>query len=271
MTNSASLCHKQIVSYSLHSHDRFKEVDDWTCLSGEMIHRVHGALYDLPESNPDRVRVNLRRRQDGHEVPVYDEDGFRVHRRVPTPGRFRTSGALADLTKVHDLFSPDDRGKKTYHAYPLAFTKRYGNVQASMTLRPYEPVLANINQVLTPPANGDGDEDEHEEWEQQRRGAPVVHGTHCQIYNSISHRVRDQARFHYVQLGLVTSVFSGTTTTTEHGKRRFLTRKEFCSNGLPHQRYANAVQGEDQPQALRIEQTFTVDVHRLRRRHRNGR
>ncbi|KAF8121160.1 hypothetical protein EV363DRAFT_1302449 [Boletus edulis] len=290
------LTHVRSLSFSIAHHLVFKEVDQWTCLSGDILHRAHpGPLYDLPESDPDRVEVDLRRIRGGHDVPVYDTDGYRVRRRVPTRGRSTTSGALVDLTKVHDLFSPDERGKKTYHAYPLAFTKRFGNVQSSTTLRPYDPVIDKINRELTPPANANANDDDDDDadadasdagGEEERRGdrgdrrrrlrprrprgAPVVRGTHSQLYNAISHRVRDQARFHYVQLGLVTSVLCGSTATTEHGKRRFASRKAFCRNGLPHERHANALRGDDQPQALRIEQTFTVDVYRLRRRHRNG-
>ena len=39
-------------------------------------------------------------------------------------------GALVDLSKVDVLFPPDKRGKNTYHAYALGFTRCYGNVQA---------------------------------------------------------------------------------------------------------------------------------------------
>ncbi|KAG6370420.1 hypothetical protein JVT61DRAFT_12032 [Boletus reticuloceps] len=138
------------------THLRFKEVDNWTCLSSDILHCAHlGHIYDLLDSDPDHVRVDLRRLQGGHDVPVYDADGFRIRQRVPTPSRSRTSGALADLTKIHDLFTPNERGKKTYHTYPFAFTKCFGNVQSSTTLHPYDLVLDKINRVLTPPANED--------------------------------------------------------------------------------------------------------------------
>ncbi|KAF8432920.1 hypothetical protein L210DRAFT_3650025 [Boletus edulis BED1] len=104
------LTHVRSLSFSIAHHLIFKEVDQWTCLSGDILHRAHpGPLYDLPESDPDRVEVDLRRIRGGHDVPVYDTEGYRVRRRVPTRGRSTTSGALVDLTKVHDLFSPDER------------------------------------------------------------------------------------------------------------------------------------------------------------------
>ncbi|KAG8213176.1 hypothetical protein J3R82DRAFT_11594 [Butyriboletus roseoflavus] len=76
-------------------------------------------------------------------------------------------------------------------------------------------------------------------------GAPVVHGTHTQIYNAISRHVCNQAHFHYVQLGLATSIFIGTLANTVASKRRFEQHKQHCSNGLPHQHFTSAIRGDD--------------------------
>ena len=259
---------------------RFEEVERWRRVDGASLHEVYDELYDRPASDPARVRVNLRGRADraGHAVPVYNGDGFRVRRRIPST--FQESGALVDLQKVEALFPPDDMGRSTYHLYPLAFTRRYGNVQANAIVQPFHKVIEDVNRVLSPAIDGapgeggeEGDDDEHAYLfgDEVRRGAAVVRGTHAQIYNAISHRCREQARFHYVQLGLVTSAMAGTTATTVQGRRRFQRRKQHCVDGLPHERYAIAVQGDGQPQALRLEQTFTVEVSRLREEHRNGR
>ncbi|KAF8119387.1 hypothetical protein EV363DRAFT_1199073, partial [Boletus edulis] len=262
------LANIRLMSFSVAHHILFRQVQDWNNVPGRILHRLYDNLYDLPDTDPQRVQVDIRRRRDGHEFPVYDVDGYRVRRRLPKT--FTESGALADLTKIDGLFPPDDHGKNTYHAYPLAFTKQFGNVQAKRTLSCFDDILRNINTVLSPAIDP---EDQHgylfgDEFE---RGAPVIRGTHAQIYNAMFHRVRDQARFHYVQLGLGTSVLSGTTAKTQAAKRRFAQRKQHCLNGLPHQRFASALRGDDQPQALRIEQTFSVDVHRLRQEHKNGR
>ncbi|KAG9308132.1 hypothetical protein JVU11DRAFT_12486 [Chiua virens] len=283
--------HLRLAAFSLAHHLSFREVVNWENLSGPALHRFHGDLYDLPVDDPARTLVDLNRLQDGHEIPVYTRDGYRVRRRIPTLDGYIESGALMDLTKVDALFPPDDNGRNTHHAYPLGFTKLYGNVQANRTIVSFDKGLNDINVKLTPPllprpANldeedeGDDqmddleneDEDEHAlNLNQVRHGMPVLHGIYCQMYNAIAHRVREQARFHYVQLGLATSVLCGTKADTPSCKRRFQRRKEHCDNGLPHERYARMVRGDDQPQALRVEQTYVLDVHRLRPRHRNGR
>lgn len=259
----------------------------WSRVDGDALHRIHGGeLYNRPVDDPARVRVDLRGRRNGFSIPVFDQDGFRVRRRIPS--QFETSGALVDLRKADRLFSSEDHPMvdgKSYHLYPLAFTKSYGNVQAKTTLRPFDTVLDDINQTLTPAIVGDNDDSDHDHHlsdsedeaadrlrrHRGRRGAPILLGTHSQIYNAISHRVRDQARFHYVQLGMATSAMSATMAIGAVAKRRFTERKRHCNQGLPHQRYANAVQAEDQPQDLRIEQTFTLEVNRLRPEHKTGR
>ncbi|KAF8427113.1 hypothetical protein L210DRAFT_865517 [Boletus edulis BED1] len=261
------LTHIRLMSFSLAHHVLFRQVQDWKNISGRILHQLYDELYDLPSTDPQRDRVDLRHRRNGHEFPVYDVDGFRVRRRLPRT--FSESGALADLTKIDALFPPDDNGKNTYHAYPLAFTKQFGNVQAKRTLSCFDHVLRDINTALSPAVNQD-DQHDYLFGDDVDRGAAVVSGTHAQIYNAMSHRVRDQARFHYVQLGLATSVICGTTAKTTATKRRFTYRKQHCQNGLPHQRFASALRGDDQPQALRIEQTFSIDVRRLRDEHKNG-
>lgn len=154
-----------------------------------------------------------------------------------------------------------------YDTYPLGFTKTYGNVQARRTIAPFDWVIQEANLILTPPVNPDNDGDFDDDFV---RGYPVLRGTDCQIYNVISHRVRDQGRFHAVQLGLVTSVFAGTYAQSETHKRRFERRKRECDNALPHERHARALAEDGQPQATRLEQTYTLDVYRLSPEHRNG-
>ncbi|KAG6373142.1 hypothetical protein JVT61DRAFT_6752 [Boletus reticuloceps] len=70
-------------------------------------------------------------------------------------------------------------GKKTYHMYPLVFTKRFGNMQSSTTLRPYDPVIDKLNRALTPPVNAnvnnnnDADADEsNDASEEELEGTP---------------------------------------------------------------------------------------------------
>ncbi|KAG9310706.1 hypothetical protein JVU11DRAFT_9302 [Chiua virens] len=281
--------HIRTIAFSIAHHITFRDVREWENLSGLALQNFHGDLYDLPADNPARVLINLPAQEAAaiaeadmqeevahihHEIPVYTRDGFHVRRRIPTLDGYDESGGLVDLTKVDTLFPPDENGKNTYHAYPLGFTKSYGNVQANRTITLFDKALQEINTVLTPSildeedvGDGDNDADHDIHCDGLRRlASPVLYGTYCQIYNAIAHRVREQARFHYVQLGLATSVLPGTMVNTQTTRRRFERRKTHCDHVLPHQRYAEAVIGDGQPQALRIEQTFVMDVYRLRAR-----
>lgn len=274
-------------------------MDEWTNIPGRALHQLHGDLYNHPQGHPDRRRVHLARpRNDvNHHIPVYNEDGFRVVRRIPTQLEVPLSGALVNLSEVHKLFPPaladnhdprhdggggaaalgggrahpGRRSGSTYDAYPLAFTRHYGNVQARRTTQPFDNILNAINRRLLPPivpAAGvvaDNDDDDA-----AFRGAPIVKGVRAQLYNQISHRVRNQTRFHYVQLGLATTVLAGTSATSAADKRTFEQRKEHCLRSLPHKSFRQALEGPHQPQALRLEQTYVVDVHRLQLQDRSG-
>lgn len=254
----------------LNSHPRFHKVSHWRRASDDDLLRRHPVLYDLPVTDPDRRQIDIHgypRRDDRNRIQhVYNREGFKVHRRYPAQNSTVASGALVDLTKVDVLFPNSEDGRVTYDTYPLGYTKIYGNVQSKHTIAPFEWVLQEANIALTPPIDPDDDDD----MDDFARGAPVLRGTHCQIYNVISHRVRDHARFHLVQLGMVTSVFAGTFAESEPHKRRFLHRKSLCEAALPHERHERALASEDQPQATRLEQTYTLDVYRLSQEHRNG-
>lgn len=260
------------LSLPLNCNSRFYKVSRWTVLEDNALAARHPVIYDLPVTDQDRAQIDIRtfpRRDDNNRIlPVYDAEGFRIHRLYPSPNSTVTSGALVDLKKVDVLFPDSEDGRVTYDTYPLAFTKTYGNVQAKRTISPFDWVIQEANGVLTPPA--DADDGEWPLEDDIARGAPVIRGTHCQIYNAVSHRVRDSARFHLVQLGMVTSVFAGTAAESEPLKRRFLSRKSECQNALPHERHARALSSEDQPQATRLEQTYMIDVYRLSPEHRNG-
>lgn len=99
---------------------------------------------------------------------------------------------------------------------------------------------------------------------------PLLHGVCSQIYNAISHRIRDAAKFHEVQLGLVTSSLAGTTATSLPSKNQWQRIVDRCRGDLPHVRCAEKLAGRGQPQCMRFENTYRLDVQRLPARKRTG-
>ncbi|KAG1759050.1 hypothetical protein EV702DRAFT_1053773 [Suillus placidus] len=66
-------------------------------------------------------------------------------------------------------------------------------------------------------------------------------------------RVRDEAKFHPVQLGMISTAMAGTTTKRITGQRRWQRRLDQCNVGLPHERFVDK-----------------VSVHRLSNDRQNG-
>ena len=99
---------------------------------------------------------------------------------------------------------------------------------------------------------------------------PLLHAICSQIYNAISHRVRDAAKFHEVQLGLVTTSLAGTTASSLPSKNRWQRNLDRCRGDLPHVRCAQKVAGPGQPQCMRFENTYRLDVQHLPERKRSG-
>ncbi|KIJ57738.1 hypothetical protein HYDPIDRAFT_44798 [Hydnomerulius pinastri MD-312] len=141
-------------------------------------------------------------------------------------------------------------------------------------MEPYDDVLCRLNLVLTPPVRpARAREDDGSDVDDPNdfvRGSPVVRGTYCQMYNQISHRVRDEARYHSVQLGLMTTTFAGASANTRKNKNRFLELRRHTGQRLPQERINDKVAEGLQSEALRIEQSFVVDAHRLIPEHKNG-
>ncbi|KAI6020606.1 hypothetical protein EDC04DRAFT_2939600, partial [Pisolithus marmoratus] len=132
--------------------------------------------------------------------------------------------------------------------------------------------LPPLNGAITLPMPDDRmDMDDNDLADDHHRGSPALIAIGSQIYNSLSHRVRNEAKFHSVQLGMLTSTLAGSGNKTASGHRHWEKRMEFCDAGLPHVRYSQKVSGGGQPQALRFENTYTLRVFRLHPDLRNGR
>ncbi|KAI5993850.1 hypothetical protein EDC04DRAFT_2910694 [Pisolithus marmoratus] len=270
------------ISFSLATHISYLDVQRWHNVSLERITRNHGEVYDKPDHDPSRVAVDLRELdlldEDGYEINVYNKAGWRVPRRVPKESQ--SCGALLDLDKVHELFQGRDEvhGEMTneveFWVYPLAFTRKYGNVKAHGIIPNMAAHVGKLNESIFRGGMEDDDMDVDEGGEDRVRLArrhPAIRGIASQIYNSLSHWVRNEAKFHSVQLGMITSAFAGAGIETAGGRRRWEKRMEFCNGGLPHERYSQKVTGDGQPQDLRFENTYTVELTRIREELRNGR
>ena len=239
----------------------------------------HGDLYDHMDNDDARQQVDLDDLplldDDGFEITVYDVGGYRVPRRLPT--HFNKCGALLNLERVHELFEEqDDQGDDmptdpTFFIYPIAYTRNLGNIKSPSIIVPFQHMLREIDLNLRPDIMDENmDVDKVDDDVPHRYGAPVLHGQGCQIYNTISHRVRTEPRFHFIQLGMVTTTLAGSSTKSTARERHWTRRVEFCDQALPHKHFAEKVSGDHQPQDLRFENTYTLDVFQMNPDQRDG-
>ncbi|KAI6035841.1 hypothetical protein EDC04DRAFT_2897621 [Pisolithus marmoratus] len=252
------------ISFSLAMHISYLDMQRWHNVSLERIMQNHGEVYDKPDHDLSRVAVDLRELdlldEDGYEINVYNKAGWRVPRQVPKESEL--CGALLDLDKVHELFQGRDEmhGEMTneveFWVYPLAFTRKYGNVKAHGIIPNMAARIGKLNESIFRGGMEDDDMDVDEGGEDRVRLArrhPAIRGIASQIYNSLSHQVRNEAKFHSVQLGMITSAFTGAGIETAGGRRR------------------QKVTGDGQLQDLRFENTYMVELTQIREELRNGR
>ncbi|KAG2030241.1 hypothetical protein BDR03DRAFT_1017336 [Suillus americanus] len=275
--NDRNYTHIRQFTFSLATHISYLDVREWREVPNWQ--NGHGVIYDKSSGDPMRAEVNLEDLplldEDGFEINVYNEQGFRIPRRAPV--QFSTCGALLNLHSVHELFRSDDdahgntRNKAHFDMYPLACTKTLGNIQSRSLISDFLPHLTQIDSVLRPPLIGEDDNRAEDDIvaDDPVHGASVLHGINCQIYNELSHRVRDEAKFHPVQLGMISAALSGTTAKNA-ARNRWTRRLQQCNHSLPHERFNDKVSGDNQPQALRFENTYTLDVYRMKEEFRNG-
>ncbi|KAF8422585.1 hypothetical protein L210DRAFT_852504, partial [Boletus edulis BED1] len=197
----------------------------------------------------------------------------------------QSTGALMDLSLAHTLFQTnvDDFGhvqnNTKYTVYPLAFTRHLGNVQADGIITSFGRRMNLVDEKLQGIVEQQRDlrhaQEEDDigmeiDMEERPDRPPILHAVSSQIYNAISHRVRDAAKFHEVQLGLVTTSLAGTTATSLPSKNRWQRNLDRCRGDLPHVRCAEKVAAAGQPQCMRFENTYRLDVHHLSAQKRSG-
>ncbi|KAI6019120.1 hypothetical protein EDC04DRAFT_2607551 [Pisolithus marmoratus] len=266
---------------ALHLTDySYLNVNGWSAIDCALIQQANLVIYDKPDDDPTWEQVDLADLplvdEDGFEINVYNPDGFCIPRQKPTS--FETCGALLDLKKVHELFQGTEdahghvQNEVPFTVYPLAFTQDLGNVKAAGLMPTFACRVMQLNAAIHKDdrathcnVNDDDDNDDDDNDPMMpNHHLPALLGISSQIYNSLSHHVRTEAKFHVVQLGMVTSTFAGSSAKTATGKCHWEHQVKFCEQGMPHVRFSQKVSGDGQPQTLRFENTYILDISRMR-------
>ena len=281
------------------------DVEEWEDLPRAQVAAKHPVTYDCHDPTirqPIDLMTYGFENAFGDILHAYDKDGFRILRQKVIS--YQSTGALMDLSLAHTLFQTEEddfghvRNDVKYSVYPLAFTRHLGNIQADGVISSFGRRMNVIDARLQGNAederrhegggrrrqqrHADGQRDTDDDTDddsdsgmdvdmaEREQGPPLLQGVCSQIYNAISHRVRDAAKFHEVQLGLVTTSLAGTTATSLPSKNRWRRNLNRCRGDLPHVRCAEKVAGPGQPQCMRFENTYRLEVQRLPQRKRSG-
>ncbi|KAI6009799.1 hypothetical protein EDC04DRAFT_2610529 [Pisolithus marmoratus] len=266
------------VSFSLATHISYLNVNGWSAIDRALIQRANPVIYDKPDDDPTREQVDLADLplvdEDGFEINVYNPDGFCIPRQKPTG--FETCGALLDLKKVHELFQGTEdahghvQNEVPFTVYPLAFTRDLGNVKVTGLMPTFACRVMQLNAAIHEDDRAARHNVDDDDPMIPNRHSPALLGISSQIYNSLSHRVHTEAKFHVVQLGMVTSAFAGASAKSATGKCHWERQVKFCEQGMPHVRFSQKVSGDGQPQTLRFENTYILDISRMRPDLRTG-
>jgi hypothetical protein len=195
----------------------------------------------------------------GNEINIYDTNGYRIPRRQPI---YRSDtqgcGLLADLSKVHKLFTDDDGEDIDDHlrinVYPQAFTRQYGHFQANDVPIGFHPIITAINRQTARFADS----------------APVVRGVACQGYNNVQHCLTEKAGSLEIVEGKMTAAFGGANVKEASNKLKQAKLVESISRCRPHGRIAEKLSVQSLARAFRVEPVFVVDVQQLKRRYQCG-
>ncbi|KAI6025413.1 hypothetical protein EDC04DRAFT_2606295 [Pisolithus marmoratus] len=276
--------HIHQVSFSLATHISYLNVNGWSAIDRALIQWANPVIYDKPDDDPTWEQVDLADLplvdEDGFEINVYNPDGFHIPRQKPTS--FKTCGALLDLKKVHELFQGTEdahrhvQNEVPFTVYPLAVTQDLGNVKATGLMLTFACRVMQLNAAIREDdraarCNVDDDDDDNNNPMIPNCHSPALLGISSQIYNSLSHHVHTEAKFHVVQLGMVTSAFAGSSAKSVTGKHHWERQVKFCEQGMPHVRFSQQVSGDRQPQTLRFENTYILDISRMHPNLHTGR
>jgi hypothetical protein len=215
---------------------------DWTDLPHVQVAN-NGPLFDNPDPfmrEPIDDLANLPvTDDDGCEIPVFNNEGFRVPRRKPAFGPDNNEcGIWFDLPHINDLFVPDPDNDELYLGglpelesnelevtpYPQAFTRRFGHFQANTVPCALGPFIHDVNVQISPPdtliTTDNYDVASRQDRAQVRfTGDLPLKVIGSQGYNATTHRGRGPGdRWHEVQQGIATGAMSSIYCTTSNNK-----------------------------------------------------
>ena len=249
---------------------RVEEVSCWRDRDLTEIRNDHGRLF-YDSIDPDtREEITFNQLidlpmfdEDGNQIHIYTEDGFRIQRRLAGYRRdVHPHGVLLDLRDVGLLFKSEE-SDTPFAVFPQAGLVTVGHIQAEGLVAPFLPLLHQLNSKV---GTQDDDHMGEDNLDIATQRTPII-GIACQAYNSVMHNTRGRrAQHHDAQRGLVTAALAGGFAKTDGNIRKAKVLQTQCNNRLPHLEFKQKIaNNNDQPLdcSLRFENTFVVHMDQL--------
>jgi hypothetical protein len=164
-----------------------------------------------------------------------------------------------------DPLAADERPKLRYYIYPQALLKTHGHIQANRLVSSFDSVLTDVNRSIV--IRNDHLRQDH----LQYRDAPdPLTGVSFQAYNEAMHRIRPLAKYHDVQLGLITSNLVGTYSRSEKSKSTAEQLFKRVKTKLPHDKFSDKINTDGLSRNLRLENVYTLDLFAMNPPMRTG-
>ena len=286
---------------------RCYRIHDWDIIPIQDIKRQsHNHIYD-DDNQLSRHRIHdigayPLLDEDGQEIPIFNRNGQRIERRLPLIDPDESQcGVLIKLNNIHALFNTPDQlfehddlfnnsSSNTpshyidINAYPIAFLRSAGNIQASGIPSCFLPHIADINKSIrqdpniqsqhTLPSNTSDNSDDDMDIDPPQHlqllgGQPVIKPVASQFYNYIAHRTATRAGNHDTMKGTVTAAIAGGFAQLDKHRRKAKDLMTYCDTALPSHRFKTHIDIDNCPSSCRAELVYSVDVRALR--HPTGR
>lgn len=195
-------------------------------------------------------------------------------------------GVLMDLKNIHTFFNPGDEflsddddvvgsippesHSVKVDAYPLAFLRVAGNLQATGIPHCFYPILTEVNRSVRKDPNRFSPESDDDSFvmdvdlDLTSACAQVVRPIAAQFYNLIAHRIATRAGKLDAQQGTVTAALSGKFAQTPKDRATAYRKQAYCAQALPSDRFHRRIHRSQCPTSCRAEYVYSVDVRSLR-------